>query len=394
MMSNIYLFSTSLTIFLLFQSVLVLLKQKKQIDELQNSLINSIELQKQKQDLLFEFIEEYRSRIDSIERLCFEITRHNQSFFNDNSLIRLKEFLTALQQSIQGEKEVDWELLYRQFSRQDMSSVAACLPEVCSPSRCLLAVDDEPINRTLVRTWFEKRGVKVILAENGERSLELAQSQRPDWILLDVMMRPIDGFKTLKRLRSKLRPLPPVVFQSALDDRPYLSRALTRGAIGFASKPLPYEEIYHYLTIYSHLLEQERLLGGHLHLARFRVIPMSCPESSRANPERIAPRYLLKACRNHFPNLWYSFCHTKVIYLGSRKAMPYTLLRLLVLTAFAGQPLCLVPARRDLHPSALDTPSLYLPNNEVDSLSLPPRLSAAKADGMVKISLQPFQRLL
>ncbi len=78
----------------------------------------------------------------------------------------------------------------------------------------------------------------VIEAENGQQALEMAQTEGPDLILLDVMMPGIDGFEVCERLKSDPRTLHvPVVMLTALDNRDDKVRGLEVGADDFVSKP-------------------------------------------------------------------------------------------------------------------------------------------------------------
>lgn len=59
---------------------------------------------------------------------------------------------------------------------------------------CVMVVDDNQINRALVRDMLEPEGLKVIEASNGRDALEQARSQKPDLVLMDIRMPEMDGF--------------------------------------------------------------------------------------------------------------------------------------------------------------------------------------------------------
>lgn len=67
----------------------------------------------------------------------------------------------------------------------------------------ILVVDDVRIIRRLVKVNLELQGYKIIEAENGEEALKKVDENKPDLILLDVIMPFLDGFQVLKRLRGK-----------------------------------------------------------------------------------------------------------------------------------------------------------------------------------------------
>ncbi|TFG29871.1 response regulator [Candidatus Thorarchaeota archaeon] len=71
-----------------------------------------------------------------------------------------------------------------------------------SNTKKILVVDDEELTTELAKTFLEKHGFAVIIAGDGESAIELAQSEKPDLILLDVMLPTIDGFTVCKKLKE------------------------------------------------------------------------------------------------------------------------------------------------------------------------------------------------
>ena len=70
------------------------------------------------------------------------------------------------------------------------------------PARTILMIDDEANARKMGKLLLEREGYRVLTASHGEEGLILAKVERPDTILLDVMMPKMDGFETLRRLRA------------------------------------------------------------------------------------------------------------------------------------------------------------------------------------------------
>lgn len=66
----------------------------------------------------------------------------------------------------------------------------------------ILVVDDEAAIARLVRRTLEAEGYAMLMADRGERALEILEDERPDLIILDLMMPGIDGFETLRRIRA------------------------------------------------------------------------------------------------------------------------------------------------------------------------------------------------
>jgi DNA-binding response OmpR family regulator len=77
-------------------------------------------------------------------------------------------------------------------------------PERDTALRKVLVADDSAAVRRLVGTRLSADGYAVIEAEDGERALDLALSERPDALVLDKVMPKMDGFEVVRRLRGHL----------------------------------------------------------------------------------------------------------------------------------------------------------------------------------------------
>lgn len=75
------------------------------------------------------------------------------------------------------------------------------LKNIIMPKKILIVEDDQTI-ATMYHTSLTNDGYEVTLAENGERGVELAGQQRPDIILLDIIMPKMDGFAVLEKLKG------------------------------------------------------------------------------------------------------------------------------------------------------------------------------------------------
>lgn len=100
----------------------------------------------------------------------------------------------------------------------------------------MLVVDDEPDILLLHRLNLERAGHHVLLAADGVKALERIDADRPDVVVLDVMMPALDGWGVLDRLRTHTAP-PPVVVVSAKSTREDIDRALASGAAAYLAKP-------------------------------------------------------------------------------------------------------------------------------------------------------------
>ncbi len=67
----------------------------------------------------------------------------------------------------------------------------------------ILVVDDEEITTELAKKFLQRHGFEVICAYDGEAALDIAISEKPDLILLDVMLPKLDGYEVCRRLKSR-----------------------------------------------------------------------------------------------------------------------------------------------------------------------------------------------
>jgi C4-dicarboxylate-specific signal transduction histidine kinase len=123
--------------------------------------------------------------------------------------------------------------------------------------KTILVVDDEPLNRKLVRRLLTHDGYQVVEAPDGKVALELAQSG-PDLILLDIMMPVLDGIETCRRLKDDpvTRDIP-VIFLSALPDADIKVTGFRVGGLDYISKPFNREELLSRIRTHLTLREQE-----------------------------------------------------------------------------------------------------------------------------------------
>ncbi len=107
----------------------------------------------------------------------------------------------------------------------------------------ILTIEDQPDIRRLIRMTLEFKGHRVIEAGNGAEGLSLARRERPDLILLDVMMPGIDGLSAARSLAAdpELSRIP-VVMLSALGGSTDVESGLSTGVKAYLVKPFsPWE---------------------------------------------------------------------------------------------------------------------------------------------------------
>ena len=105
----------------------------------------------------------------------------------------------------------------------------------------VLVVDDEAVIIRLVRAKLQADGYGVVTASRGEEALEMFERERPDIVVLDVMMPGIDGFETLRRIRATGST--PVIMLTARTGDTDKLRGLQGGADDYVTKPFNPDEL-------------------------------------------------------------------------------------------------------------------------------------------------------
>lgn len=103
---------------------------------------------------------------------------------------------------------------------------------------CVLVVDDNEMNRDMLARRLTRQGHEVIVAEDGQRALDLLQARSFDLMLLDIMMPKMNGYEVLEQMKADgaLRGLP-VIMISAVDDLDSVVKCIEMGAEDYLFKP-------------------------------------------------------------------------------------------------------------------------------------------------------------
>jgi DNA-binding response OmpR family regulator len=107
----------------------------------------------------------------------------------------------------------------------------------------ILVVDDVPENVRLLEAVLVPRGYEVVTAHDGDAALDLVGAEKPDLILLDVMMPGLDGYAVCTRLRANddTAMLPVIMVTSSVGQEK--TRAIEAGADDFIPKPFNHDEL-------------------------------------------------------------------------------------------------------------------------------------------------------
>lgn len=105
-------------------------------------------------------------------------------------------------------------------------------------SKTILVIDDEPSIGRVVQFKLQQEGFKVRIATDGLEGLAKVSEEKPDLILLDLMMPGMDGFEVCRRLRaSPETATTPVIILSARGQEMDRIRGIELGVLDFFTKP-------------------------------------------------------------------------------------------------------------------------------------------------------------
>jgi two-component system cell cycle response regulator DivK len=107
------------------------------------------------------------------------------------------------------------------------------------PEKTILIVEDSLLNRRLVQAVLEPHGYRLLEAEDGESAIELAKTERPDLILMDILLPGMDGYEATRCLRAD--PITQgltVVALTASASNEEQEQALAAGCDGHIPKPI------------------------------------------------------------------------------------------------------------------------------------------------------------
>ena len=123
----------------------------------------------------------------------------------------------------------------------------------------VLAVDDIPLNLLLVQKMLSRFNFKLRTATNGQLALDAVAQEKPDLILLDLMMPGIDGFEVIRRLREDPETADiQIVILSALNSNEDVVKGFNVGANDFIMKPIIMEKLLSCVVMQMQLVEAKK----------------------------------------------------------------------------------------------------------------------------------------
>ncbi|MFO7683483.1 MAG: response regulator [Chloroflexota bacterium] len=111
-------------------------------------------------------------------------------------------------------------------------------------SQTILIVDDDEMTRRVLRLYCLRNGFEVFEAEDGQQALTLIENKCPNLVIMDVLMPVMDGFTTVRNIRTKLDCAAlPILFLTSRADSKAKNTGLEMGAQRFLNKPINLGEL-------------------------------------------------------------------------------------------------------------------------------------------------------
>lgn len=123
----------------------------------------------------------------------------------------------------------------------------------------VLAVDDIPLNLLLVQKMLSRFNFRLKTAANGQQALDAVAEEKPDLILLDLLMPIMDGFEVIKNLRANPETADiQIVILSALNSNDDIAKGFNVGANDFIMKPIIMEKLLSCVVTQLQLVEAKK----------------------------------------------------------------------------------------------------------------------------------------
>lgn len=125
----------------------------------------------------------------------------------------------------------------------------------------VLIVDDVPTNIQLLANTLKPIGYKISFAQSGSKALEIIENNRPDLILLDVMMPEMDGFEVCQKVKEKPEnQFIPIIFLTAKNDIDSMTKGFKAGGVDYITKPFNGEELLVRVSTHLKLLDAYKVI--------------------------------------------------------------------------------------------------------------------------------------
>lgn len=183
---------------------------------------------------LYEVFDTEPDNIKALKEKTQEDLEHGMQLFQNENFSKAQAYFETVL-AVYPDDQVA--AVYLEHCRQ-----AQRLLEHETPS--ILVVDDTPTNIVLLTAILNKKGYRVLVANNGKDALHMAEKNLPDLLLLDIMMPDMDGYEVCRQLKghSETKDIP-VIFVTALSDMTNKIKGFEVGGVDYLIKPFQAQEV-------------------------------------------------------------------------------------------------------------------------------------------------------
>jgi Response regulators consisting of a CheY-like receiver domain and a winged-helix DNA-binding domain len=107
----------------------------------------------------------------------------------------------------------------------------------------ILVVDDSPTQLNMIKAPFEENGFQVVTAVDGEEAVALAETEKPDLVVLDVIMPKLNGFQACRKIKNMRQDLP-VILLTSKNQKSDEFWGKKQGADVYMTKPFDSAELF------------------------------------------------------------------------------------------------------------------------------------------------------
>jgi signal transduction histidine kinase/CheY-like chemotaxis protein len=136
-------------------------------------------------------------------------------------------------------------ILPRESNIQKNHKNLSVFTDIIFSKGCIVVADDEDLNRSLIKAYFENTQIEIIEADSGEEAIIMTQKHHPDLVLMDLKMPDKNGFEAAREIKNDLTtkhiPIIAITASHLLDDQNKEDRELF---VGFISKPVFITELF------------------------------------------------------------------------------------------------------------------------------------------------------
>jgi len=127
----------------------------------------------------------------------------------------------------------------------------------------VLIVDDTPENIQVISGILYQKGVNITIAQSGREALKTASRQRPDLVLLDIIMPEMNGFEVCKRLKKNPATKDiPIIFLTAKTQPEDIVKGFELGAVDYVTRPFNPAELLSRVFTHLELKKSRDLLSA------------------------------------------------------------------------------------------------------------------------------------